>query len=79
MMRILRWVSRIVLVLLVLVALLVGYVYVASARLLARAYTTDTNLPQVTLRSIPTRSHEGSTSSTAAHAASATTRISAAS
>lgn len=53
MMRILRWVSRIVLVLLVLVALLVGYVYVASARLLARTYTTDTNLPQVTLRSDP--------------------------
>ena len=53
MIRMLRWVSRIVLVLLLLVALLVGYVYVASARLLARTYTTDTNLPQVTLRSDP--------------------------
>ena len=48
--RILRWLFIVVAVLLVGAAAFVGYVYVASARLLARTYTTDTLL-SVSVRS----------------------------
>jgi mono/diheme cytochrome c family protein len=48
----LRWVSRLVVLLLVIVVVLVAYVYAASARLLARTYPTD-NLPHVTVRTDP--------------------------
>jgi mono/diheme cytochrome c family protein len=50
--RILRWLVIAVVVLLVVVAALVGYIYVASARLLARTYTINT-LPRVSVRSDP--------------------------
>ena len=50
--RILRWLSIVVVVLLVVVATVVGYVYAASARLLARTYTTGA-LPPVSVRSDP--------------------------
>jgi mono/diheme cytochrome c family protein len=50
--RILRWLFLVVAVLLVGAAGFVGYVYVASARLLARTYTPDT-LPRVSVRSDP--------------------------
>src|SRR4051794_6366328 len=49
---VLRWVVRLLIVLLVVVAGLLGYVYVASARLLARTYPTG-NVPHVALRTDP--------------------------
>nr|MBA2355629.1 hypothetical protein [Acidobacteriota bacterium] len=48
--RLVRWSLRVLVVVLVVAAAAVGYVYVASARLLARTYSI-TSLPDVPVRS----------------------------
>ncbi|MEO8077420.1 MAG: cytochrome c, partial [Acidobacteriota bacterium] len=50
--RMLRWLSIVVVVLLVAVAALVGYVYVVSSRLMARTYSVG-SLPSVTVPTDP--------------------------
>src|ERR671921_2254581 len=50
--RTLRWLSLVVLVLLLAATAFVGYVYVASSRLMARTYSV-TDVPRVTTRSDP--------------------------
>ena len=50
--RLLRWLVRLVLLVLVLGIALVAYVYIASGRLMARTYQVD-RVPRVTVRSDP--------------------------
>jgi len=52
MQRILRWVVRLLLVVVALVVALVAYVYIASGRLMSRTYRVA-QVPHVTVRSDP--------------------------